>query len=48
MVFFGSFVFFGFVCFVFFDFLVLVFWASDDDRINCGDFLRRIGYLIDS
>ena len=25
MVFFGSFVFFGFVCFVFFDFLVLVF-----------------------
>ena len=29
-------------------FLVWVFLASDDDRINCDDALRRIGYLMDS
>ena len=35
----------GFVFFVFFSFGFLV---SDDDRINCDDALRRIGYLMDS
>ena len=39
------FFFFGFVFFVFFGFGFLV---SDDDRINCDDALRRIGYLMDS
>ena len=48
--------FFAFFCFVFLVFLVLfflvflvlVFLVSDDDRINCDDALRRIGYLMDS
>ena len=45
------FVFFGFVFFVFFGFVFFVFFGflvSDDDRINCDDALRRIGYLMDS
>ena len=37
-----------FLILFFSDFSVLVFLVSDDDRINCDDALRRIGYLIDS
>ena len=35
-----------FLLFLFF--LVFVVLVSDDDRINCDDALRRIGYRIDS
>ena len=44
--FFLLFLFFLVLLFLFF--LVFVFLVSDDDRINCDDALRRIGYLMDS